>query len=144
MSPYHGDGESNNDLTDGKFVNNTIVHIKMGVRSFKRELMPRALSVTPKYRVSLFSMYNYLNNNTLYQSLSWGWCQQVGQYFAFDWYNPYFLCETNRITYIAHCCTHLHHDGDSYRAAWHCLGTLYLGDNPFRLVTYIFLMSYFV
>ena len=84
MSPYHEDGVSNNDLTDGKCVNNTIFHIKMGVRSFKRELLPRALSVTTKYRVSLYSMYNYLNNNTLYQSLSWGWCQQVGQSFAFD------------------------------------------------------------
>ena len=37
MSPYHGDGGSNNEFADGKYVNNTIFHTKLGVGSFKRE-----------------------------------------------------------------------------------------------------------
>ena len=52
MSPYHGDGGSNNDFADRKFVNNTIFHTKLGVGSFKRKLLALAVSVTPKDRVS--------------------------------------------------------------------------------------------
>ena len=49
MSLYHGDGVTNNDR---KYVNNTIVHTKNEVRSFKRELLPLAVSVphTTGYR----------------------------------------------------------------------------------------------
>ena len=50
---------------------------KMGVRSFKRELLPLAVYVTQTDRVSLYSMYNYLKNDTLYESQSWDrWVQQ--------------------------------------------------------------------
>jgi len=49
----------------------------MGVRSFKRELLPLAVYVTQTDRVSLYSMYNYLKNDTLYESQSWDrWVQQ--------------------------------------------------------------------
>ena len=49
MSLYHWDGDTNNDR---KYVNNTIVHTKNEVRSFKRELLPLAVSVphTTGYR----------------------------------------------------------------------------------------------
>ena len=51
MSPYHGDGGSNNDFADRKIVNYTIVHTKLEVGSFKRKLLALAVSVTPKDRV---------------------------------------------------------------------------------------------
>ena len=51
MSPYYGDGGSNNEFADRKIVNYTIVHTKLEVGSFKRKLLALAVSVTPKDRV---------------------------------------------------------------------------------------------
>jgi len=36
--------------------------------------------MTPTDWVSLYSIYNYLNNDTLYESLAWGWWQQKWLY----------------------------------------------------------------
>ena len=47
MSLYDGDGCNNNDLADRKYVSDTIFPTKLEVRSFKREILLLAVSVTP-------------------------------------------------------------------------------------------------
>jgi len=42
----------------------TIFPTKFGVISFKRDLLLLAVFVTTKDRVSQYSIYNYLNNDT--------------------------------------------------------------------------------
>jgi len=60
MSPCmrlcHGDGGSNNDLTDGEYVIYTIFHTKMGVRSFKLELLPLAVYVIEVVSLKLIKL----------------------------------------------------------------------------------------
>ena len=62
LTLYHGDGGCNNGLTAWKYVIYMIFQIELGVRSFKHEFLLLAVSVATKDRVSLYSIYNNLNN----------------------------------------------------------------------------------
>ena len=63
MGLYNGVYGCSNDLTDQKYVWLYMYYFSnkngRGVRSFKREILLLAVSVTPKYLVSLFNLYDF-------------------------------------------------------------------------------------